>query len=1224
MHLSNNRAPLRALRLEDRTTPSTLVWVGDVNGNWGASVGGNTNWRNATTSTDNVLPQNGDDLTFPTGAGNHTNTNNLSNLVVNSIFLGGTDYVIGGNAITLTSLSDTSLLGSNVVNLPISGAITVAVNVSSTHLTLGGVISGSGTMTKTGGGTLRLSGASANTYTGLTTVSAGTLELGKSVAVTAVPADLTINSGGTVRELAASQIANTSAVTVSGGAIFDLNGVTDLISDLIVGGGSVTIGTGTLLAHPVTMTGGSISSTGVGKLVLQGDLSTNASTATAMISGNLDLNGFTRNLTIDEGNATIDLDISAVISDGGLFKTGAGLLRLDGSSANTYTGLTTVSAGTLKLAKSNGVAAVPQDLTINGGGTVFELGSDQIPDTTIVTVNSLGTLDLSDQFDTIGQLQVNGGIVNIDSGRLTVNGGLTMTGGQFLGFGVLLLASDVVINAASGSVSINPKLDLGGVSRTFTVADGAADVDLEIEGIVQDGGLTKAGPGTLRLDGDADNTDTGVLTVSGGTLELDNFNSVAAPGPLSISAGGAVRELRSNQIADTSEVDVGTGSTFNLNGQTDTIGALSVSGSSVTIGAGTLTTGSVFMSGGSISSTGAGKLVLLGDVTTSSFSQSTATISGTLDLGVFTFKTLIVADGTASPDLDISAAIFNGGDIFEKQGAGTLRLSGNQANIYTSSLALLVSAGTLELDKTGGASAVPGVMVVNGGIVDELAGNQIADTSRVTVNANSTFDLNSQTDTISQLMVNAGVVTIGAGTLTAEAVSMTGGSVASTGAGKLVLLGDVTTNGALGTATISGTLDLGGATRTFTVADGPVNLDADLLGTVQNGGLTKAGSGTLRMAGSSANGYTGLTTVSSGMLLLAKNSGIECVPGNLTINGGIVREAANNEINNASVVTVNSGGTFDLNGQSDTVGPVTVLGGTFKTSGTPLGRLTTDNTSFNSTATLTMNLLDASNSDRVDMNGTVALGGALQLTAASPVALGTSIRIINNDGTDAVTGTFTNLPQGATFFAGNQLFAISYTGGTGNDVVVTRTGGPTVLSTQVNDGAAQRSRITSLQVTFSAQVTFAGTVASAFMLTRNGGGAVAFAASASVVNGVTVVSLNSFTGSETEFGSLKDGRYTLTALAGQITFNGLQLDGNGDGTAGDNLTFGDNQGLFRYFGDVNGDQVVNGFDLGFFRNTFGTAAGDPNYLSYFDFNGDGVINGFDLGQFRTRFGTLLP
>ena len=78
------------------------------------------------------------------------------------------------------------------------------------------------------------------------------------------------------------------------------------------------------------------------------------------------------------------------------------------------------------------------------------------------------------------------------------------------------------------------------------------------------------------------------------------------------------------------------------------------------------------------------------------------------------------------------------------------------------------------------------------------------------------------------------------------------------------------------------------------------------------------------------------------------------------------------------------------------------------------------------------------------------------------------------------------------------------------------------------------------------------------------------------------------------------------------------------GTAGGNFVFNDTQGLFRLFGDVNGDQTVNGFDLGFFRNAFGTQTGDSNYLSYLDLNGDGVINGFDLGQFRTRFGTMLP
>jgi hypothetical protein len=135
---------------------------------------------------------------------------------------------------------------------------------------------------------------------------------------------------------------------------------------------------------------------------------------------------------------------------------------------------------------------------------------------------------------------------------------------------------------------------------------------------------------------------------------------------------------------------------------------------------------------------------------------------------------------------------------------------------------------------------------------------------------------------------------------------------------------------------------------------------------------------------------------------------------------------------------------------------------------------------------------------------------------------------------------------------------------------------------------------------------------------------VSFTATVSLQNGGTVVTLDHFTGSDTEFGSIADGRYTLTALASQISTGGQALDGDADGVAGGNFVFGDTQGLFRLFGDVNGDQTVNGFDLGFFRNAFGTQASDPNFLTFFDFNGDGTINGFDLGQFRTRFGTMLP
>jgi hypothetical protein len=179
------------------------------------------------------------------------------------------------------------------------------------------------------------------------------------------------------------------------------------------------------------------------------------------------------------------------------------------------------------------------------------------------------------------------------------------------------------------------------------------------------------------------------------------------------------------------------------------------------------------------------------------------------------------------------------------------------------------------------------------------------------------------------------------------------------------------------------------------------------------------------------------------------------------------------------------------------------------------------------------------------------------------------------------------------------------------------TAAPTVTSVLVNDGSAQRSRVTSLTVTFSMQVSFTTTPGAAFTLTRNSdGAAVGFTATASVASGVTVVTLNGFIGSATEFGSLADGRYTLTALASQISANGQQMTSN--------YTFGDAQGLFRMFGDVNGDRTVNGFDFGFFRNAFGTQSGNPNYLSYLDFNGDGVINGFDLGLFRSRFGTMLP
>src|SRR4051794_13087322 len=96
------------------------------------------------------------------------------------------------------------------------------------------------------------------------------------------------------------------------------------------------------------MTSGAIT-TGAGTLTLGGNVTTNTNAVAATILGNLSLGGTTRTFTVASGGGAADLNISAVITNGGtaagLTKAGTGTLVLSG--ANTYTGATTLNAGTL-------------------------------------------------------------------------------------------------------------------------------------------------------------------------------------------------------------------------------------------------------------------------------------------------------------------------------------------------------------------------------------------------------------------------------------------------------------------------------------------------------------------------------------------------------------------------------------------------------------------------------------------------------------------------------------------------------------------------------------------------------------------------------------------------------------------------------------------------------------------------------------------------------------
>jgi hypothetical protein len=79
--------------------------------------------------------------------------------------------------------------------------------------------------------------------------------------------------------------------------------------------------------------------------------------------------------------------------------------------------------------------------------------------------------------------------------------------------------------------------------------------------------------------------------------------------------------------------------------------------------------------------------------------------------------------------------------------------------------------------------------------------------------------------------------------------------------------------------------------------------------------------------------------------------------------------------------------------------------------------------------------------DRLTSSGSVTLGGTLQVSLGFTPALSNSFTILNKTGGGAITGTFNGLAEGAIFEVGGVPFQITYMGGTGNDVVLTRVQG---------------------------------------------------------------------------------------------------------------------------------------------------------------------------------------
>jgi autotransporter-associated beta strand protein len=193
-------------------------------------------------------------------------------------------------------------------------------------------------------------------------------------------------------------------------------------------------------------------------------------------------------------------------------------MGLANSTGGTATDLNLASAGAVTVGDSTGVTTSPDTDTLQ-----LEQ-SNQLISTSAVSIVSDGLFDLRGQTQTIGSLNMAGGLVDLNGGTLTLAGNVT---GSPDAAGNPAVIKDTV---GTGSLS------LGGATRTFTVSDpptGNPDMTVSavISGTTAMDGLTLAGNGTLQLT--ANETYTGTTTINGGDLQVDGTLS----GPVSLTGG---------------------------------------------------------------------------------------------------------------------------------------------------------------------------------------------------------------------------------------------------------------------------------------------------------------------------------------------------------------------------------------------------------------------------------------------------------------------------------------------------------------------------------------------------------------------------------------------------------------------------------------------------------------------------------------------------------------
>lgn len=657
------------------------------------------------------------------------------------------------NAINLNSATLAYEDGNHILsgNVAVTGTNTINGVWGGKTLTLSGVLSGAGAITHSGSSTMTLSGA--NTWTGNLAITGGKVIVGGSgrlnssayAGTIALTTGTSLEHGSSTNQSLTGVISGAGSLIKNGGAgVLTLSGTSNstYTGGTTIGNGTISVGTGGIGAATSTVaalgTGSvSINSGGILRLWIKND-------ASFSIANNLSINGgtlrnedgnhtMTGTVAVGAGGATFqavysgkNLSINNIISGSGpvTVQGNGGQVRFLG--ANTYTGATTVSNGTLVLNNANASSGFSIASGANLALRSITLGSTQ---------NITGAGNLTKDISTFGASTIGGTnntytgttVVNLDRFTLAtggvINGTSSITvlgqfGARFENLGSVTTPGAVTVNGSSSAS--DGRFDNGNGTAAASLT--AASITLQSSFIANAtnpahggefnnrlGSTVALGSGAITVNGQG-NSLAGGIAAAGSTFS--NAGTVTA-GPVTLNSsstastasnkGGTYSQTAGSTTltgALTLSLNGGTGAAgtagndaaFNLSGGSFTAGSIAVNAGTLNATAGTLTAGSIAIASGAVFNA-AGTAVITGAVTMAN--GSTLTGNGG------TFNSSVVISGSHAPGASPGLQTFSNGLAYTATAALGIELVGDTLGFRgTDYDALDVTGGTLSINSS--------------------------------------------------------------------------------------------------------------------------------------------------------------------------------------------------------------------------------------------------------------------------------------------------------------------------------------------------------------------------------------------------------------------------------------------------------------------------------------------------------------------------------------------